>query len=86
MKIVVLPGDGIGPEIMGVTVDVLEAVSQKFHLELTLQHDIAGHDSMKLHGATVTPALLEKVTLSLFARTPRGFTPTEISSPAAVKC
>ncbi|MDO8248712.1 MAG: isocitrate/isopropylmalate family dehydrogenase, partial [Rhodoferax sp.] len=25
MKIVVLPGDGIGPEIMGVTVDVLEA-------------------------------------------------------------
>jgi 3-isopropylmalate dehydrogenase len=61
MKIVVLPGDGIGPETMAVTVDVLEAVSQKFHLQLELQHDIAGHDSLKLHGATVTPALLEKV-------------------------
>ena len=61
MKIVVLPGDGIGPETMAVTVDVLEAVSKKFHLQLDLQHDIAGHDSLKLHGTTVTPALLEKV-------------------------
>ncbi len=61
MKIVVLPGDGIGPETMAVTVDVLEAVSRKFHLQLELQHDIAGHDSLTLHGATVTPALLEKV-------------------------
>ena len=61
MKIVVLPGDGIGPETMAVTVDVLEAVSRKFHLQLELQHDIAGHESLKLHGSTVTPALLEKV-------------------------
>lgn len=61
MKIVVLPGDGIGPETMAVTVDVLEAVSRKFDLKLELLHDIAGHDSLKRHGATVTPALLEKV-------------------------
>ncbi len=61
MKIVVLPGDGIGPETMAVTVDVLEAVSRKFDLKLELLHDIAGHDSLRHHGATVTPALLEKV-------------------------
>lgn len=61
MKIVVIPGDGIGPETMAVTVDVLKAVSDRFNLGIELQHDIAGHDSLKKHGATVTPALLEKV-------------------------
>lgn len=61
MKIVVLPGDGIGPETMAVTVDVLEAVSRRFELGLQLDHDITGHESLRRHGATVTPALLEKV-------------------------
>lgn len=61
MKIVVLPGDGIGPETMSVTVDILNAVSTQFDLQLELQHDIAGHESLKQHGATVTEALLEKV-------------------------
>ena len=61
MKIVVLPGDGIGPETMSVTVDILKAVSNQFDLQLDLQHDIAGHESLNKHGATVTEALLEKV-------------------------
>jgi 3-isopropylmalate dehydrogenase len=61
MKIVVLPGDGIGPETMAVTVDVLQAASQRFALGLELDHDITGHDSLRRHGATVTPALLAKV-------------------------
>ena len=61
MKIVVLPGDGIGPETMAVTVDVLQAASQRFQLDLQLDHDVAGHESLRRHGATVTPALLDKV-------------------------
>jgi len=61
MKIVVLPGDGIGPETMAVAVDVLQAVDRRFKLGLQLDFDIAGHESLKRHGATVTPALLEKV-------------------------
>ncbi|WP_454690408.1 isocitrate/isopropylmalate dehydrogenase family protein [Achromobacter aloeverae] len=61
MKIVVIPGDGIGPETVGIAVDVLEAASRRFGLGLTFEHDIAGHESLKKHGATVTPALLEKV-------------------------
>ncbi len=61
MKIVVLPGDGIGPETMAATVAVLQAVSKKFDLQLDLQHELAGHDSLKKHGATVTQALLDKV-------------------------
>lgn len=46
---------------MAVTVDVLEAVSRRFELGLQLDHDITGHESLRRHGATVTPALLEKV-------------------------
>ncbi len=61
MRIVVLPGDGIGPETMAVTVDVLQAASQRFRLGLELDHDVAGHESLRRHGATVTTALLEKV-------------------------
>jgi 3-isopropylmalate dehydrogenase len=40
---------------------VLDAASRRFGLELELMHDIAGHDSLKKHGSTVTPELLEKV-------------------------
>ena len=46
---------------MAVAVRVLEAASHKYQLQLELQHDVAGHESLKRHGATVTPALLEKV-------------------------
>jgi 3-isopropylmalate dehydrogenase len=61
MQIVILPGDGIGPEIMAATVEVLNAANSRFDLGLTLNHDITGHDSLRKHGATVTPALLDKV-------------------------
>lgn len=61
MKIIVLPGDGIGPETMAATVQVLEAASSRYNLDLQLEHDDAGLESLKRHGATVTPALLEKV-------------------------
>jgi 3-isopropylmalate dehydrogenase len=61
MKLVVLPGDGIGPEIMAATVQVLEAASDRFGLGLQLMHDVTGRESLRRHGATVTPALLGKV-------------------------
>jgi 3-isopropylmalate dehydrogenase len=64
MKIVVLPGDGIGPETMAATTNVLRAASQRFGLDITFDFDIAGHESLKKYGATVTPALLEKVKTS----------------------
>src|SRR5690606_13563038 len=61
MQIVVVPGDGIGPEIVGATTHVLEAVSKRYALGIEMLHDIAGHNSLMKHGSTVTPALLEKV-------------------------
>lgn len=61
MKIVILPGDGIGPETMEATVGVLQAVDKRFALNLDLQHDMAGLDSLRKHGTTVTAELLERV-------------------------
>ena len=46
---------------MAATVAVMQAASTRFGLNLELMHDIAGHESLKKHGATVTPELLEKV-------------------------
>ncbi|WP_198383186.1 isocitrate/isopropylmalate dehydrogenase family protein [Roseomonas sp. KE2513] len=61
MHLIVLPGDGIGPEITAATVEVLEAASERFGLGLQLESDIAGHESLQQHGITVRPELLEKV-------------------------
>ena len=61
MKIIVLPGDGIGPETVSVATTALRAVDAKFGLGLDLQHDVAGHDSLKQYGTTVRPHLLDAV-------------------------
>ena len=59
MKLVVLPGDGIGPEISAVAVSVLSLVSRKFSLGLTFEtHDI-GHASLKKEGTTYPARVLE---------------------------
>jgi len=59
MKILVLPGDGIGPEITEATLKVLEAAKARFGLPLDLVHDVVGHESYRLHGTTVRQTLLE---------------------------
>jgi 3-isopropylmalate dehydrogenase len=60
MQILVLPGDGIGPEITAATVTVLRTVSDRFKLGLELVDDIVGHESLRRYGTTVRPELLEK--------------------------
>ena len=41
-KIAVLAGDGIGPEISAVGVDVMTAVCEKFGHQVSYQHAICG--------------------------------------------
>jgi 3-isopropylmalate dehydrogenase len=60
MRLLVLPGDGIGPEIAAATKAVLLAASDRFGLGIAMEDDLCGHDSLKAHGATVTPALLAR--------------------------
>jgi 3-isopropylmalate dehydrogenase len=61
MKLVVIPGDGIGPETMAVTLDVLKALDQRFTLDLKIEHAIAGKESLTKHGTTIAPGLLDLV-------------------------
>jgi 3-isopropylmalate dehydrogenase len=60
MDIVVIPGDGIGPEIMAATTAVLDAASKRFNLGLRLDMQSAGLASLALHGTTVPEPLLKK--------------------------
>lgn len=60
MKILVIPGDGIGPEIVAVAVQVLQAVDEAFGLGLRFEHDITGFASLHKYGTTLRDELLDK--------------------------
>lgn len=60
MKLLVLPGDGIGPEITAATMAVMEHVNAVQGLGLTFEYDIAGFESLEKYGSTFRPALQEK--------------------------
>jgi 3-isopropylmalate dehydrogenase len=60
VKLLVLPADGIGPEIVAAAETVLAVADQKFGLKLQLEHDIAGFKSLDKHGITIRPELLER--------------------------
>lgn len=49
-QILILPGDGIGPEIMAEAVKVLELANDKFQLGFSLEHDVIGGAAIDKHG------------------------------------
>lgn len=60
MKILVLPGDGIGPEIVDAGMHVLKTLNEARGLGLSFDYDDIGFASLKKHGTTMRPDLLEK--------------------------
>jgi 3-isopropylmalate dehydrogenase len=58
LKLAVLPGDGIGPEIAAVAVSVLEVVSKKFSLGLRFESHEIGLASLKRSGSTFPEKVL----------------------------
>ena len=60
MRLIVLPGDGIGPEIIGASVGVLEAASRRFDLSLAFDYEDAGFVSLEKHGTTLRQDVLER--------------------------
>ena len=60
LRLLVLPGDGIGPEIVAAAVGVLQAADRRFGLRLALAHDEVGFASLSRHGTTMRDDLLEK--------------------------
>ncbi|MBW4491328.1 MAG: 3-isopropylmalate dehydrogenase [Trichocoleus desertorum ATA4-8-CV12] len=58
-RITLLPGDGIGPEIMAVSVDVLKVVGQQLNLEFDFQSALIGGAAIDATGAPLPPETLE---------------------------
>ena len=59
MRILVLPGDGIGPEIIAAALDVLRA-AEAYGLHLTLEEELIGLASLKKYGTTLREEVLDK--------------------------
>jgi 3-isopropylmalate dehydrogenase len=60
MKIMVLPGDGIGPEIISAAMEILERLNKKHSLGLTFDYEDVGFASLKKYGTTLREETLEK--------------------------
>lgn len=59
MKILVLPGDGIGPEITSAAMAVLDHLNGARSLGLVFDFDIVGFESLAKYGSTFRPELIE---------------------------
>ncbi|MGV8842770.1 MAG: 3-isopropylmalate dehydrogenase [Pseudomonas sp.] len=57
-QILILPGDGIGPEIMAEAVKVLELVNSQFALDFELSYDLIGGAAIDQHGVPLADATL----------------------------
>ena len=58
-RIVVLPGDGIGPEITGATVDVLQTAGKKYGHTFELYHGLIGGAAIDATGVPLPPNVLK---------------------------
>ena len=59
-KRLVLPGDGIGPEVMDQVVRVVEWFGDKRALNFDVQEDLVGGAAYDKHGTPLTDATLSK--------------------------
>jgi 3-isopropylmalate dehydrogenase len=60
VKLLVLPGDGIGPEITAATLAVLDAADRKFGLKLEYERREIGLASLRKEGTTLPAGVLER--------------------------
>ena len=52
MKVLLLPGDGIGPEISRVVADIIACLNNKLDLGIELKEKDAGFKALEIHGTT----------------------------------
>jgi 3-isopropylmalate dehydrogenase len=60
----ILPGDGIGPEIVAEAVKVLNVVNDKFGLGLTLEEGLVGGSAYDAHGTPLPEETMDKAKAS----------------------
>jgi 3-isopropylmalate dehydrogenase len=61
MKVLVLPGDGIGPEITTPTLEVLKATNDAYDLGLEFETADIGFASLATQGTTLPQAVLDRI-------------------------
>jgi len=61
VKILILPGDGIGPEIMAATGAALEALNDTHGLKLAFEERVIGLASLETEGSTLPDAVIEAI-------------------------
>ena len=59
MHLLVLPCDGIGPEITQATVDVIQLVNRRLNLGITMEHREIGFASLHREGTTLPNSVLD---------------------------
>jgi 3-isopropylmalate dehydrogenase len=59
-KILILPGDGIGPEVMGEVRRVIDWFGTKRGFQASLDEDLVGGCAYDAHGAAISDAAMEK--------------------------
>ena len=59
IKILVLEGDGIGPEILEATLDVVHFLNQELDLDILISKALVGLKSLDKNGVTITPQIIE---------------------------
>ncbi len=59
-RVLVLPGDGIGPEVMAETVAVIELVNQKLGIEMSLEHALLGGAAIDAEGVPYPESTAQK--------------------------
>ena len=59
IRILALDGDGIGPEIMEATLEVVYLLNQELDLNIQISKDLIGLQSFDKNGITITPQVIE---------------------------
>jgi 3-isopropylmalate dehydrogenase len=60
VNLVVLPGDGIGPEVTAGAVAVLQRVAQSRQIPLEVTEDLVGGASIDAHGSSLRPETIQR--------------------------
>jgi 3-isopropylmalate dehydrogenase len=63
-RILLTPGDGIGPEVIAESLKVLDVVSKRFHHELQFDNELVGGSSIDAHGVALRPETVAKAKAS----------------------
>ncbi|HEY3129828.1 MAG TPA: 3-isopropylmalate dehydrogenase [Acidobacteriota bacterium] len=60
LKLLVLPGDGIGVEVIPAAIEVLKACAKKHSISLQIREELAGGASVRAYGVNLSDSVLEQ--------------------------